>query len=439
MSLRRALAELVKAAPLVDTHEHLLEERTRLSPPGPETRWEAARDFSVLFSHYAFDDLVVAGMPEDDLRALRDAAVMPRDKWTCMAPYYARARHTGYMQNVRASLRLLYGVDDLRADNVELVSERVAALIRPGYYRRVLKDVAHVHHCQVNSLEAHIFQESEYPDLLCQDISFVGLATEPRIRVVSELTGIDIGGLEDWHRAIDWCFTAYGPRAIAIKNQSAYERKLDYVDVPAAVAAPLFARLLREPAGLAPAERKAIQDHLFHYCVRRAAGYRLPVKLHTGYYVGYNRMPLHRLRENAGDLCDLLRLHPQTPFVIMHIAYPYQDEAIALAKHYANAYVDLCWAWIINPAASVRFVKEFLMAAPANKLLTFGGDYMPVELVPGHAEMARRGLAQALSELIEEGWLPESEAPALVARLTSGNALELFDYERTQRQSPPRP
>jgi len=77
----------------------------------------------------------------------------------------------------------------------------------------------------------------------------------------------------------------------------------------------------------------------------------------------------------------------------------------------------------------VRFVKEFLMAAPANKLLTFGGDYMPVELVPGHARLARRGLAQALAELVEEGWLTSGEVPDLVERLMRGNARELFDYE----------
>ena len=33
----------------------------------------------------------------------------------------------------------------------------------------------------------------------------------------------------------------------------------------------------------------------------------------------------------------------------MHIAYPYSDELVALAKHYPNVYVDMCWAWSIDP------------------------------------------------------------------------------------------
>ena len=95
-----------------------------------------------------------------------------------------------------------------------------------------------------------------------------------------------------------------------------------------------------------------------------------------------------------------------------------------------NVYVDMCWAWIINPMACVRFVKEFLMAAPACKLFTFGGDYLPVELVAGHAAIARQGITQAIAELIEEDWLAEDEAPALIDRIMRGNAHEIYAYER---------
>ncbi len=98
-----------------------------------------------------------------------------------------------------------------------------------------------------------------------------------------------------------------------------------------------------------------------------------------------------------------------------------------LAKHYRNVTIDLCWAWIINPAACVRFVKEFLLAAPSNKLLTFGGDYASVENTVGHAAVARQGLAQALSELVKEKWLTEAAALALIEPLMRGNARAVSD------------
>jgi len=118
----------------------------------------------------------------------------------------------------------------------------------------------------------------------------------------------------------------------------------------------------------------------------------------------------------------------------MHITYPYQDEAIVLAKHYPNAFIDLCWAWIINPVASILFVKEFIKAAPANKLFTFGGDYTIVEMVPGHARMARQGLAQSISELVDEGWIDSGSVDELIECLMRGNACEVFDYDGTLNQ-----
>lgn len=171
-----------------------------------------------------------------------------------------------------------------------------------------------------------------------------------------------------------------------------------------------------------------MQDHLFHYCIRKAVEYGLPVKLHTGYCAGRGGMDLGRVRNNLSDLCPIFQTHPDARFVLFHITYPYQDELIAIAKHYPNVWADMSWAWIINPLVGVRFVKEFLTAAPASKLLTFGGDYNIVELIAGHARIARRGLSQALSELVAEGWLDAKDIPALVPRLMNGNAHEVFDY-----------
>ena len=106
---------------------------------------------------------------------------------------------------------------------------------------------------------------------------------------------------------------------------------------------------------------------------------------------------------------------------------------IALAKHYRNAYIDLCWSWIINPAASVRFLKEMLMAAPVSKVFTFGGDYAPVEPIVGHAKIARQGIAQAVSELVHENWLPVPDAPSVIERIMRGNQCEVFQIEEKKK------
>lgn len=429
MSLRADLVDLIERTPIADTHEHIIEEVIRLAPGD---RW-CLPDIGVFFSHYTDSDLLAAGMREEDLnRALTlDAPV--DEKWRLIRPWWEHIRHTGYGLCLRESLLALFGELDLTDDNWRSVNEKLQRLMKPGYYHDVLHIAANIDHCQVNSLESPIFCETAHPDLLLQDLSFLQLALGSEIPSFVQHTGIDVHTLADWHAVIDWCFAAYGPRAVAAKNQAAYLRRLDYADIAAEEVAPIFARHVKDPHSVSADERKAMEDHLFHYCVRKATEYNLPVKLHTGYYAGAGHMPLHRLRHNGGDMCDLCRLHPNTRFIFMHITYPYQDEAIAVAKHYRNAYIDMCWAWIINPVASVRFLKEYLLAAPANKLFVFGGDFAIVEMVPGHARIARKGIAQAINELLDEGWLREREAGALIQRLMLDNAREVFDLERCKQ------
>lgn len=424
------IQEFVEKTPFLDTHEHIIEESRRLVPPNPHDGRYPCDDWAYLLLHYSASDLTSAGMPGEAFARFYGVELSPLEKWHLVEPYYQRAKNTGYLQAVRLTVQELFGEEDLSVESVERVTEKMRTLVKPGYYRHVLRDVANVESCQVNSLE-HVFCETQYPDLLMQDLSFVGLSTGLDLSLAKRANR-EPGTLSDWHAVIDWYFEAYAPRAIAVKNQSAYARRINYAKVSASEAAPLFERFARKDS-LSPAEMQALQDYLFHYCVSKATDYGLPVKLHTGYYAGANSMPLERLRQNAGDLCPILMAHPRAKFVLMHIGYPYQDEFIALAKHYTNAYVDLCWAWIISPLASVRFLKEALLTAPANKLFVFGGDYITVETVVGHARIARRGIVQALTELVEEGWLSETEALEVAWRLMRGNALEVFDIEGTLR------
>ena len=432
MKMSDDIRALVEQTPFVDTHEHLWEESLRVK--ALELKEESktpAPDIGVFFSHYSDSDLHVAGMPGEAFSVVHRWDIAPEDKWKAIEPFYLRARNTGYMMNVRESLRMLYGEEDLTLDNVDRVSEKLRAAIRPGYYKTVLREVSNIEYTQVNSLEGHIFMETAQPDLLSQDLSFAALSAAGDREKLAEAAGVTLKSLKDWHAVIDWAFASYGPRAIAVKSQNAYGRGLNYDRVSEEDAAPRFEKMLARPDKLAPEERKAIEDHLFHYCVNKATEYELPVKLHTGYYAGHNSMPLARLQGNPGEMCELCRAHPNTRFVFMHITYPYHDHAIAVAKQWSNAYIDMCWAWIINPVACVRFVKEFLGAAPACKLLTFGGDYLPVEMVPGHAALARRGLSQAITELVDEGWVNENTVQPLVERLMNGNAHKLFNLERT--------
>lgn len=419
----KRINERVQQTPLIDTHEHLLEERERLQ--GTAHPRVSCDDWALLFSHYLNSDFITAEMPKADMTLFLSSKVEPLAKWRLIAPYWPAVRHTGYAQAVRIAIRELYGVDELTEQSIPAVQRGYEKTRRAGFYQHILQDRARIESCQINRLGGEPFKQSDMPTFLMYDIGFVGMFSGPNLRQYAPPTGIDVKSLADWHRVIDWWFDRYGKYAVAVKSQNAYNRDIDYERVPAEQAEPIFRKSLRKDP-LSREERKRLEDHLFWYAVDRATALDLPVKLHTGYYAGDNSMPLSRLRLNAGSAADLCRQSPDTKFVFMHICYPYYEELLALAKQWTNAHVDMCWAWIINPIAAKDYLKKHIVCAPINKLLPFGGDYIPVEPVLGHAALARRGIAQALAELVDEGWLTLTDALDLVDPILHGNARRIF-------------
>jgi len=428
--VRKLIRQRVFHAPLIDTHEHLIEEKERLQG-APHTR-VPCDDWALLFSHYLNSDFLVAGMPKADIDRFLSAKVDPRAKWDLLAPYWPAVKNTGYAQAVRIALRELYGVEDLSADTITNVQAGYEQTRRAGFYREILHNRGKIESCQVNCLTGEPFNKSDMPTLLMQDISIVGMFVGPDLKKYAAPAGIEVKTLADWHGVIRWWFDRYAKYAVAVKSQHAYSRDIDYARVPAEKAEPVFKKVL-EKAPVTAEERKLLEDHLFWQAVDQATAHNLPVKLHTGYYAGQNSMPLARLRLNAGSAAELCRTSPDTKFVFMHLCYPYYEELLALAKQWTNAHVDMCWAWIINPVAAKEYLKKHIVTAPINKLLPFGGDYVPVEPVLGHAIIARRGIAQALTELVEEGWLTLADALDLVDPILHNNARRIFGLaEKTQ-------
>jgi len=425
---RKQIFKKVFNTPLIDTHEHLPEESERLSG---KTRLRAKLDdWSVILRHYIDSDMISAGMPKESYDKFFSDKVDPISKWRLIEPVWPAVKNTGYGQAVRIAFKELYGVDELSEKTVAKVQAGYEKTRQPGFYRHILCDMAKIESCQINCLSKP-FEETAMPTLLMQDISINGMI-QAEFKRYSEPTGIQVKTLADWHSVCDWWFDKYAKYAVAAKSQNAYSRDINYDQIPAERVEALFAKKLTGQS-LTPPEQKALEDHLFWYSVEKATRNNLPVKLHTGYYAGANRMPLSQLMDNPGSASLLCQKAPAARFVFMHISYPYYEPMIALAKQFTNAYIDMCWAWIINPVAAKDFLKKYLVTAPANKILTFGGDYIPVEPVLGHATIARRGIALALSELVEEGQITPVDALELTDMIMHNNARRIFNLnEKTK-------
>jgi predicted TIM-barrel fold metal-dependent hydrolase len=422
---RKQIFKKVFQTPLIDTHEHLIEEKDRLA--AIPVRGFKANDWTKIFTSYLCSDMLTAGMPQETYDKFFSPDIDPISKWAILEPYWPAIKNTGYAQAVSIAIKELYGVDELSAKTVAKVQEGYKKTVQPGFYKHIFCDLANIESCQVNCVTKP-FSESDQPTLLMQDLSILGMHSGPNFEWFGKPTGIEVKSLADWHKVIDWWFDKYGKYAVAVKSQGAYSRNIDYERVQAERVELPFKRQLEGNAP-SPEDAKAIEDHFFWYAVEKATKLNLPVKIHTGYYARQNYMPLERLAKNPGSATDLCRQAPNTRFVFFHICYPYYEPMIALAKHYTNAYIDMCWSWIINPVAAKDFLKKYLVSAPANKILTFGGDYIPIEPVLGHAVMARRGITLALCELVEEGWLNLDSAMELIDPIMHKNARRIYNLE----------
>ncbi|MHC4122754.1 MAG: amidohydrolase family protein, partial [Planctomycetota bacterium] len=429
--IRSQIFQKVFDTPFIDTHEHLLEEKERLTGKHPRIKSD---DWTMVLCHYINCDMITSGMPQEIHDKFYSPKVDPVAKWDLLEPYWPAIKNTGYGQMVRITIKELYGVDELSKKTIKQVQAGYEKMRQPGFYKHILCERAKIESCQVYWLFDEPFRESDMPTLLMQDLSIWGMFDGPRFDRFIPKAGINVNSLSDWYRVIDFCFKKYGKYAVAVKTANAYRRDINYEKVDAKEVEGVFKKRLAKEK-ITPSEKKALEDHLFWYAVGKATEYNLPVKVHTGYYNGKNHMPLARLANNPGSAAELCRKSKgtKTRFVFMHICYPYYEEMITVAKHYTNAYIDMCWSWIMNPIAAKDFLKKYLVSAPANKILTFGGDHIPVEMVLGHAIITRRGISLALSELVEEGWLSLKDALELIDPIMHGNARKIFALEEKNK------
>jgi hypothetical protein len=403
---------------MVDSHEHLQDERDRLLNNKNCIR---------LFQHYLGDDFASAGLNSDSVFGKDAEKEEPVALWRRLEPFWNAVKNTGYGQAARITIKELYGIDRIGEKIIPQLQQAFEKLSAPGFYEKILRGRCNLESCQV---DRGPFTETTQPTLLLQDINIYGLQQGNTSGELTKRVGIDeVKDLNGFHDFLRRWFQKYAPYATAIKSQIAYERGLDFEKVPAELAEAPFRKKI-EKTRLSPEETKLLQDHIFWFCAGLADEHNLPVKLHLGYYAGSNYMPVSRVEKNVAQAADLCLLSPKTRFMFMHTAYPYGKDLITVAKQFTNAHVQTCWAWIIDPIGTKDFLKRYLVAAPSNKIHTFGGDYNVIENVVGHARIARNGVCAALAELVDERYLGQDDALELVEPLLRGNGRKIFNLEK---------
>ncbi|MBQ2763575.1 MAG: amidohydrolase family protein, partial [Firmicutes bacterium] len=152
----------------------------------------------------------------------------------------------------------------------------------------------------------------------------------------------------------------------------------------------------------------------------------IPFQIHTGLQEGSEN-----IITNADPtlLANIFMQYRDVDFDVFHMGYPYQDHVSALAKVFPNVYIDMCWAHIISPTASINALVEWVDSVPLSKISAFGGDYCFIDGVAGHQFMARENVSRALAIKVKEGVFGVDEAKHFGKMLFYDNPKKLFHLE----------
>lgn len=430
---------------IIDTHEHLIQEKERTS--------RIADPFEMFFSHYASSDLVSSGMMIEELENIRNPRLPLEDRWKILEPFWQDIQNTGYVRAINIAVRDLYNLNGITKDTYKELASRMRAANKPGIYKWLLKEKSGIDLSIVDLLsESNVNLLTTLKDV---DRNFMAPVARfedfilPKERIDFENLGtrygLPIHSFSDFVKSLEIHFEKASKMIAGVKICLAYNRTLRFDKVSEKEAEEIFTKVynrgyqtsfmnrsmrgmmeIYSPEGLTLGETKPLQDFIVHKIIQLAVRKKLVIQIHTGLHEGNDNVLTN---SDPTLLVNLFSEYKGAMFDIFHGAYPYTGELAALAKNFPNVYVDMCWLHIISPSRARQALTEWLDTVPSNKIFGFGGDYIFAEGTYGHSVIARENVARVITERVEEGTVTEEQGIELAQKLLRNNAYKFFSCE----------
>lgn len=411
----------------IDTHEHIL----------PEAERVAERvDFFTFAGHYVINDLHSAGMPFADKAVLEDPNASEKQKWSLFGPYWEHAKFTGYGEALRIAVKDLYGLE-ISGATLPKINAAIASRNKVGLYNDILKKRMNLRFAvndqywapKPTAVDPAVFVLAQKFDGYVMPITAEGVR---KLEAQSDTSITSLAGLK---AAMEKVFErALQAGMVTVKSTAAYQRSLQFDEVPEADAARDFERVVKDadpvPQGFQLNLRrphKPLADHMFHHLASLCEAKGVPFQIHTGMQAGNANVPTN---SQPMALTNLFYKFGRVQFDLFHIGYPWWRDCLVLAKMFPNVNIDFCWMHIISSTGARAALHEMLDSVPVNKLFGYGGDYRYPELSYGHLVMARRNIARVLAERVETGQNTEQESIRLGRMLMLDNPARLFTPKR---------
>lgn len=415
------LLEVLESMEIIDSHEHL---------PKEEDRVKQNVDFSLLFSQYTRGDMMAAGMSGADAARFMSEKTPLDEKWSLFEPYYRYAQDGSYCRSVAIATEKFYGIGRLNSfQDAEKLTEKMRKANKKGLYRKVLKDACNIR-LALNYVGAPE-QEAEFTQPVLFVTNFAEV-NKPTIRGLEDGLGRSCGTLSSYVEAVREHLRRAKEQGIkGLKFHFAYMRDLYFAPTTTSDAESVFDRVMEEGYGwrqvsLGYNESRPLQDYMVHRLSEMAGEMDIPVVFHSGFQADMEHNP-DDVRPTR--LWNLPHRYRNVDFVILHAGMPWMEDAVLLAKHYANVYLDMGWDHIMSPEISRKALQSWIDLVPMNKVIGFGADHAIVEKVYGHLTIARRNIARAFAHKMEMDDMPFDRVKAWIQAIMFDNPVRVFRLE----------
>lgn len=397
------LRDFIGGTPLVDCHDHS-------AACGPKYL-DATQ---VVTGGYYSHDLMSATSPAE-FEIVNDITLPLEKRWPLLEKMWKRACHTGYARVTRLVLKEFFGEDDVTLESLRRIQEQLPDYEDEKLFDQVLEKAL---------ISARLLDVFTTREILSGELTptprgyfviglpgFHAVGSYESVQEVGAIVGKTITSLDEY---LDTCREIFdklkAKGCVAFKDQSAYQRPIDYGNPTRAEAEKVFNWFMEDPRRRLqyPDGSRPLGDFLFHEFMRMARDLDLPVQIHTGHMAGIRN---DIAKTNAIGLTRVLELHREVRFDLFHANWPFGDEFLFLGKNYPNVSLDFCWANIIDPIYCQNLFKQALSSVPHCKIHAYGSDFVGFpDRAWAHAEIARDNIAIALADMVEMDYLSVEDA-----------------------------
>ena len=418
-SVRREIQEFVDRIPIMDTHEHLLSESRLIQDA------QKHLDFTQLFLNYFPQDIIAAGMPEEEWNKLYETEMTVDKKWEQISPYLLKAQNTAYYWVIDLAIRSYYGVNGLSASTYRELSDKIREEYRPGIYQRIVREAAGIDKAITDLCDEQPVEEINDRSILIPSMrvdDWIRIQQKSDLENLSRESNMSVTTVSAIRDALGSIIGKWHKQGIvAGKCGLAYDRTLEFKFVSEQDAQRALDTLLK---GEDSAAASVLQDYIFHVVVQVCTDNHIPIQIHTGLLGNSNFSTL--AQTNPLLLAEVFAHYTKTKFDVIHAGYPWMREVGTLGRINTSVYADLCWAQFICPAAAKTALDEWLDSMPASKILAFGGDYWFPEGSYGHSIIARTNIGEVLANRVERGRMTMDQARTVARMILRDNVIELF-------------